>query len=223
VLPPQREVIAKPDVGIPVRTPAPAIETRLPERDPVEPTPAPVMEVQTPVLRPRPDSVMTPTDPPPARDRPALAPEVRSRIVREAPATPDLPHEARPVRPVDRPDATRPDSPRTVAATPAQRDEPTDVVSVEVVREREEVVVDPRPTAVPPIRLEPPVVLPPPSPAAEPRAGGLKIGTLEVRVVTPAQSVPQPPPVPEAPRAPAAPPPAGPLSRGFRSFGLAQG
>jgi hypothetical protein len=72
-----------------------------------------------------------------------------------------------------------------------------------------------------PIRLEPAAVVPPVRPADEPTRSGVRIGSLEVRIVSPPQAG-QPPVVP-APVARPSPRQTAPLSRGFRSFGLAQG
>jgi hypothetical protein len=80
----------------------------------------------------------------------------------------------------------------------------------------------------PPIRLEPPAVVPPTQrPELGERTAGVRIGSLEVRILpTPAEPAPAAPPranpAAEARRAPVSQP-AGPLSRGFRSFGLVQG
>jgi hypothetical protein len=61
--------------------------------------------------------------------------------------------------------------------------------------------------------------VPPPRPTAEgKRSGGVRIGSLEVRIVPPPAAAPPLVAVPVPPAA-AAPP----LSRGFRTFGLVQG
>ncbi len=72
-----------------------------------------------------------------------------------------------------------------------------------------------------PIRLEPPASPPRPHrPADGEQAVGVRIGSLEVRITTPAMGSAAP-----ARRPATRPPtqPAAPLSRGFRSFGLVQG
>jgi len=77
----------------------------------------------------------------------------------------------------------------------------------------------------PPIRLEPPAAVPPPRPADEGGVGGVRIGSLEVRIVSP-PAAPAPaghPPVVPVPAAQPVHRQTAPLSRGFRSFGLAQG
>jgi hypothetical protein len=115
----------------------------------------------------------------------------------------------------------RPVDAMTGAATPRWR--PVDAVTDAVTGGTAEAVdrsqADVR--VSPPIRLEPQAVAPPPhSPDNGGREAGVRIGSLEVRIVPPAVvQVPVGRPLAAA-AVPARP---VPLSRGFRSFGLVQG